>query len=212
MFWYEDEVKRLEKERAAFNHEPGLIFYGSSSIRFWPDINNDFGEYDPVNLGFGGSTLAACVWFFSRIIAPIQKADRMIIYAGDNDLGDGRHPEEVFIFFKQLVALIREHFGEIPIGFISIKPSINRWNIVDRIRYTNKIIQAEIKKTDSNLSFINIYDKMIDNTGYPDKNLFVQPEGLHINTKGYGIWKKIILNYLQTNQLKPANKIIQPQF
>ncbi|MEO6149861.1 MAG: hypothetical protein ABIP28_06855 [Mucilaginibacter sp.] len=28
--------------------------------------------------------------------------ERLIFYAGDNDLGDGRHPEEVFIFSRNL--------------------------------------------------------------------------------------------------------------
>jgi len=31
MVWYENEVQRLEKERAALTYEPKLLFYGSSS-------------------------------------------------------------------------------------------------------------------------------------------------------------------------------------
>ncbi len=53
----------------------------------------------PINLGFGGSTLAACAWFFDPIVAPVSHPQTLILYAGDNDLGDGRHPEEVLFFF-----------------------------------------------------------------------------------------------------------------
>jgi lysophospholipase L1-like esterase len=196
MVWYENEVQRLEKERTELTYDPKLLFYGSSSIRLWETLYEDFADYKPVNLGFGGSTLAACDWFFDRLVAPFHP-DSIIVYAGDNDLGDGRHPEEVFIFFQQLVTRIRRQFGSIPLAFISVKPSISRWNIVDSIRYANKIIEEEIKRQADNLHFINVYTRMTDNAGYP-KREFLDPDGLHINEKGYALWKGIIRQYLST--------------
>jgi hypothetical protein len=97
MFWYEDEVVRLEREISQLAYLPETIFYGSSSIRMWDSLYSDFAAFKPINLGFGGSTLAACVWFFDRVLAS-QKPGRIVFYAGDNDLGDGRHPEEVYFF------------------------------------------------------------------------------------------------------------------
>ena len=194
MQWYENEVQRLEKEKESLKYEPKMIFYGSSSIRLWETLDQDFAAYRPVNLGFGGSTLAACVWFFDRLLSPYHP-ESIIVYAGDNDLGDGRNPEEVFIFFRQLVASTRQRFGNIPLAFISVKPSISRWNIVDSIRYTNKIIEEEIKKEGNNLYFINVYNRMTDNSGYP-KREFLDPDGLHINEKGYALWKEILLPYV----------------
>jgi lysophospholipase L1-like esterase len=196
MVWYENEVQRLEKERTELTYDPKLLFYGSSSIRLWETLYDDFADYKPVNLGFGGSTLAACDWFFDRLVAPFHP-NSIIVYAGDNDLGDGRHPEEVFIFFQQLVARTRRQFGDIPLAYISVKPSISRWNIVDSIRYCNKIIEEEIKRQADNLTFINIYNRMTDNAGYP-KREFLDPDGLHINEKGYALWKGIIRQYLST--------------
>ena len=198
MVWYENEVQRLEKERATLPFDPKLLFYGSSSIRLWESLNEDFAAYKPVNLGFGGSTLAACVWYFDRLVAPFRPQS-IIVYAGDNDLGDGRHPEEVFIFFQQLVSRTRSQFGDIPLAFISVKPSITRWDILDRIRYTNKIIEEEIKRQANHLHFINVYTRMTDNAGYP-KREFLDPDGLHINDKGYALWKEIILDYLSTGK------------
>ena len=194
MVWYENEVRRLENERTALTYDPKLLFYGSSSIRLWETLYEDFSPWQPVNLGFGGSTLAACDWFFDRLLSPFHPSS-IIVYAGDNDLGDGRHPEEVFIFFQQLVTRTRQRFGNIPLAFISIKPSISRWDIVDSIRYTNRIIEEEINRQANNLHFINIYSRMTDNSGYP-KREFLEPDGLHINAKGYALWKEIILQYL----------------
>lgn len=196
MIWYEHEVQRLEQERAGLEYEPKMIFYGSSSIRLWETLHEDFKEYQPANLGFGGSTLAACVWFFDRLLTPYRPSS-IIVYAGDNDLGDGRHPEEVFIFFQQLVARTRAHFGDIPLAFISIKPSITRWNIVESIRYTNTLIKEDILRQGNHLHYIDVYHKMTDNAGYP-KREFLDPDGLHISTKGYALWKDIIRQQLST--------------
>ncbi|MBC7886703.1 MAG: GDSL family lipase [Ferruginibacter sp.] len=199
MQWYEEEVKRIETEIAGLTHEPGIVFYGSSSIRLWESLEDDFQEYDPLNIGFGGSTLAACGWFFERLFANLNP-HAIIVYAGDNDLGDGRSPEEVFLFFNELVHLIRQRFGDIPLGFISIKPSISRWDIVDKIRQTNRLIEAGIKKTGGNICYINIYDSMTDKAGYP-KAEFLEPDGLHITEKGYQLWKDIILKYIINGNL-----------
>ena len=194
MLWYENEVQRLEQENGSLDYDPKMIFYGSSSIRLWETLYEDFQPYQPLNLGFGGSTLAACVWYFDRLLQPYNPGS-IIVYAGDNDLGDGRHPEEVFIFFRQLVASVRRRFGNIPLAFISIKPSITRWNLVESIRYTNKIIAEEIRREGGNLHFINVYNRMTDNAGYPRRE-FLEPDGLHINAKGYALWKEIILHQL----------------
>ncbi len=197
MFWYEDEVKRLEKERLQLNYTPATLFYGSSSIRLWNTLKEDFKALDPVNLGFGGSTLAACTWFFDRIVAPYEPKS-IVVYAGDNDLGDGRHPEEVFIFFQQLVQNIHNRFGEIPCFFISVKPSVARWKIVDNLKYTNSIIENEIIRMDANWKFINIFNSMLDKNGYPAKEYF-ENDGLHLSSIGYSLWKEIVSSKLLEN-------------
>ena len=102
-------------------------FYGSSSIRLWKNLYDNFEEFAPINLGLGGSTLEACVYFFERIVAPVQSAQKIIIYAGDNHLGDGKQPDEVFQFFIQLKALLHLHFPAVPAYYISVKPSTARW-------------------------------------------------------------------------------------
>ena len=193
MFWYEPDVKQVE-ERKKKVENPKMLFYGSSSIRLWNTLYKDFEAYKPLNMGFGGSTLAACNVYFDRLMEGLNP-DIFVLYAGDNDLGDGRHPEEVFIFFKQMIAEIRKRFGMIPILYISIKPSIMRYNIIEQIRFTNKIISSEINKMDSQVYFINIFDKMLDENRYPNRALFL-PEGLHMNENGYAIWKDVIVDFM----------------
>ena len=193
MFWYEDEIKKLEKHKSELSYNPKVIFYGSSSIAMWDTLYEDFNEHKPVNLGFNGATLAACVWFFDRILS-YYYPESIVLYAGDNDLGDGRHAEEVAIFYQQFVLKVRESYGNIPTYYVSIKPSESRMDIIGRIKYANKIIETETRK-DSNQHFINVFDKMLTRKGAPRNELFLDDK-LHLSSSGYDIWKECIKDSL----------------
>ncbi|MEI8047088.1 MAG: GDSL-type esterase/lipase family protein [Bacteroidota bacterium] len=191
MFWYNDEVTSIENQpvKPKSTNKKRIVFYGSSSLRLWSTLETDFTELDIVNQAFGGSTLAACCWFFKRLI-PIQAPDAMVIYAGDNDLGDGRHPEEVFLFFKNMMALIQQNCGDIPVAFVSIKPSLSRQYLSDSVQYTNKIIKDEIDRIHPNCTFVAVYNEMLAN-GLPDSRYY-QADGLHLSEPGYQLWKEIL--------------------
>lgn len=192
MNWYEEDVEEVISERNKCPYDPKTIFYGSSSIRLWSTLYRDFKRFRPINLGFGGSTLAACAWFFDRIMKTLKHPETFILYAGDNDLGDGRHPEEVLFFFREFVLQLRQHYPKIPFYFISIKPSLSRNNIIKEIIHTNSLIRNEIKNSAGNDHFVNVYSKMIDSDSRPIAAYF-EEDGLHINKKGYVVWKEIIL-------------------
>ncbi|MCW3112178.1 MAG: family lipase [Segetibacter sp.] len=193
MQWYEEDVEAAIGERQSCIYDPKTIFYGSSTIRLWDKLYQDFEGFKPVNLGFGGSTLAACVWFFERIVSPVRHPDTFILYAGDNDLGDGRHPEEVLMFFREFMVKLRERYPAVLFYYISIKPSLSRMEIIDKIIHTNKLIEEEISTKGNNDYFINIFDKMIGKDGRPVASYF-QDDGLHLNRDGYIVWREVILN------------------
>lgn len=197
MFWYEDEVKRLEKDGLKIRFEADTIFYGSSSIRLWINLYADFKDIKPVNLGFGGSTLAACVWFFERIMSSYHPK-RLVFYAGDNDLGDGRHPEEVFIFFQQLMVKTQARFGDLPCYYISLKPSLNRWHMADQFKFTNNLIETEIIKHSNNWHFVNIFKEMLGPDGNPKREYYVE-DGLHLSELGYELWARVVNNQIAAN-------------
>ncbi len=194
MYWYEDEVKRLEKDKSKLNYNPETIFYGSSTFRLWNTLYDNFKEIKPVNMGFGGSTLAACDWFFDRIMTGFDPK-KLVVYAGDNDLGDGRHPEEVFLFFLQLMVKVENRFGNIPCYFVSLKPSPARWNIIEQFKFTNNVIETEIIKRNANWHFIDIFREMIDASGKPRKDFYVA-DGLHLSNAGYDVWRRVIYGHI----------------
>ncbi|APZ47065.1 GDSL family lipase [Polaribacter reichenbachii] len=203
MFWYHDDVVRLENEIEGLEYKPKMVFYGSSTFTLWNDLTTVFKDYNPINLGFGGSTLAACTWYFDRVFKNIEDIDSIVIYAGDNDLGDGRHPEEVYLYLENLIAKIRAKYGNIECAVISIKPSIARFHLLSSIRYTNTIVKNLTTK-DDNLHFIDIYNKFLDQNGNPD-TIFFEADGLHFNALGY----ELIVNTLKTNSEIFPQKILE---
>lgn len=191
MIWYEDEVRELEKRlQAQRSNAAPTLFYGSSSIRLWTTLAQDLPYYHTLNAGFGGSTLAACAWFFERLVLPVQPKS-IIFYAGDNDLGDGRHGEEVYLFFCALTQKLQRHIPDVPLAYMSIKPSPARWGIVDRIRHTNQLIEKEVSRY-PHYHYVDLFTPMLSVNRGPRPELF-DNDGLHLNARGYALWRDILL-------------------
>src|SRR5262245_32023382 len=193
MEWYESEVRELERDRTRRglpNH--AAVFYGSSSIRLWTTLAEDLGDLRVVNIGFGGSTLEACVWFFDRLVLPTRPAS-LVVYAGDNDLGDGRTPNQVVGSFKQLVGTVERSLPRIPFGYMSIKPSPARAALMNQIVETNDAIRQEVMRHAAAF-YIDVFTPMLDPNGEPRRDLFLA-DGLHLSRAGYHLWAVVLRDY-----------------
>jgi lysophospholipase L1-like esterase len=194
--WYEAEVGALERAcarcvtgRQSEGRPP--VFYGSSSIRLWDTLAEDVGP-GILNLAFGGSTLEACDRFFARLAVPVNPRS-LLIYAGDNDLGDGRTVDQVLGWFRSLADKVEDSLGAIPFGFISIKPSPARFPIVDRIRRVNDLVRKEIEARPSGY-YVDVFPAMLNQAGQPRNELYFE-DGLHLNREGYRLWGRILKPY-----------------
>src|SRR5262249_6047991 len=172
MEWYEPEVRALEEARATQVLPPDpAVFYGSSSITLWRTLARDLANTRAVNLGFGGSTLDACVWFFDRLVPPTRPAS-VVVYAGDNDLGDGQTPRQVRNRFEALAAKVERDLGQIPLGFISIKPSPARLGLIDKIADANEMIRRTLSSR-ARAFYVDVFSPMLGPNGRPRSELFL---------------------------------------
>jgi lysophospholipase L1-like esterase len=188
MDWYQEEIKRLtQKPTNQPDARPKVVFYGSSTFTRWAALEQAFPQIQAVNLGFGGSTLAACAWFFKEVVLP-HRPDAIVLYAGDNDLGDGRTPEEVVLFYEHLRASIAAACGAIPVCFISIKLSPVRMSLRRNIEYANACIQQRVAAQGAPLHYLDLYSRMLDSRGQPQPALF-EADGLHLSPLGYALWQ-----------------------
>ena len=189
MEWYEDEVRALELASAKKVGQP--VFYGSCSFRLWTSLADAF---DPrgLNLGFGGSTLEACDYYFERLIQPV-KPRSLLLYAGDNDLGDGRSAEDILGYFQSLADKVKNCLGTIPFGFVSVKPSPARYSILDEIYGFNQLVRREIE-TRQAAYYVDVFSAMLDPKGRPREEFFLE-DGLHMNHKVYRLGSRLLEQY-----------------
>ncbi len=192
MQWYEQDVKALEKRLKENPPKDGVVvFYGSSSFRLWDTLKKDFPNTVLENLAFGGSTLEACGYFFDRIFKNLNPKV-IFFYAGDNDIGDGKNPDQIVGYFKNLLKKVRTKYPSTPFVFLSIKPSPSRWNMKEKITSTNERIRLEIEK-DQNAHYLDIYTQMLNERLQPETANFSQ-DMLHMSPKGYELWTNILKN------------------
>ena len=169
-----------------------IVFVGSSSIRLWKSLEVDFPGLPVINRGFGGSQLADSVNFADRIITP-YKPRQVVIYAGGNDINAGKDPDLVYGDFVALVTKIRSELPRAQIGFISSAPNPRRWAEVEKVKRLNSLVEAYCRQ--HRLTFINVFPLMLGPDGLPKPDIFVSDQ-LHMNPKGYAIWREAVAPYL----------------
>lgn len=194
-FW--NEIAAFKKaDSVAFPEKNAILFVGSSSFRMWQDIQKDFPGLTIINRGFGGSSLPDVIRYENEIIFPYAPR-QIVIYCGENDLAgsDTLAAQTVVKRFVQLFTDIRSRLPEVPIAFVSIKPSPSRAHLMPRMVVANTMIAAFLK-TQPNTAFVDVYRKMLTPEGKPMPDLFLQ-DNLHMNRKGYEIWKREISTVLK---------------
>ena len=165
-----------------------IVFVGSSSIRLW-DVEKYFPGLRIINRGFGGSQLSDAVRYAERIVIP-YKPRIVVVYAGDNDIYGGMTSEEVAVNFEQFVRVVRAKLPEVRIVFIGIKPSLQRWDVVERMRLANEIIRGYAEH-DDNIAFVDVDHAMLGWDETPRRELFVA-DGLHLTAHGYELWSALL--------------------
>lgn len=172
----------------------GVLFVGSSTIRFWTHLAQDFRQLPVViNRGFGGSTMADCSLFTGELVTR-YKPRHVLVYAGDNDLAEGRTPLQVMESFAHFATTVRAALPDTRISYISIKPSPSRESLLPKIRETNSIIAAYIR-TLGNSEYIDIFTPMLGTDGRPRQELFLA-DRLHMNETGYRLWQTVISSHV----------------
>jgi len=183
-----------DADMAAMPPSGGVVFVGSSSIRLWDDLEHQFAAAPVlVKRGFGGSTMGDCARYLSKLVLP-YKPRLVVVYAGDNDLAEGRTPDQVVASFASFVSGVRAELPGTRIAYVSIKPSPLRAALMPAIRTTNAGIADLVAKTE-NADFIDIYSPMLDAEGQPRAELF-RGDHLHLNDQGYALWRSVIAAHL----------------
>lgn len=190
--WEQDMRRFAEADALAPPPRDAVLFTGSSSIRLWETLAADFPGVPVVNRGFGGSEIRDSTWYADRLV--VRHAPRQVIlYAGDNDLSSGRSPARLRADFRAFVARIRHDLPDVPIAYLSTKPSPARAHLLQAQRKANALIRRDAGPL--RVQFIDVFTPMLDAAGQPRQALFVE-DGLHMNAAGYRLWQGIVAPHL----------------
>lgn len=197
------EAQPFANEIAAFKKQDStnmppkdaILFVGSSSFRMWTNMQNDFQDFAIINRGFGGSALPDVIRYADHIIFPYL-SKQIVIYCGENDIASSDTVTGIMVRdrFKTLFELIRKKMPDVPVVFISIKPSPSRWVMKDRMIEANELIRKYLKKQ-KRTKYISVWKAMLGEDGNPMPDIFIG-DNLHMNAKGYAIWQKLIEPHL----------------
>ncbi|UNK50165.1 GDSL-type esterase/lipase family protein [Lysobacter sp. S4-A87] len=191
---FEPDIVAFEQADSVVRRRPGgVVFVGSSSIRLWSSLGDDFPGAAPINRGFGGSRLRDTTFYAQRIVIPYQPR-AVVVYAGDNDLAEGRTPQQVRDDFAALVSNLRAQLPQARIAFISIKPSPAREALMGRMREANALVR-DYARGQQGVDFLDVATPMLDADGQPRSELFLD-DHLHMNQNGYAIWTDVVGKWL----------------
>jgi lysophospholipase L1-like esterase len=193
---------RFEKDIQAFEKQDqtdpppknAVLFWGSSSFRLWHTLKEDLSNLPIINRGFGGAPLRDLIHFMDRIVIPHQP-QIVVVYGGSIDLHDlGCSPEQVLDLFKQFKNALHTKLPKTKICYISMKPSISKWNTIHLDQEANRLIAEYAGKTNL-VEFVDIWTPMTQGNTPPPKDYFL-PDLNHPNHSAYKLWAKIIRPFI----------------
>ena len=191
---FQEEVDKITKRNDSLwdSSRETIVFTGSSSIRFWKDVQERFPEEQILNSGFGGSQTSDLLYHLENLVLRYNPK-KVFIYEGDNDIFAKKRPKEVIQTTQAIIQLINKENPNTRIILISAKPSISRWKLRGKYKRLNKKFK-KLALANAHLSFVNVWDIMLNGRKVRD-DIFIE-DGLHMNDLGYELWYQEIKKYI----------------
>lgn len=165
-----------------------VLFVGSSSIEFWK-TRAAFPRLPVVNRGLGGAHISVVNHYFDRIVKPYRPRV-IVLYAGDNDVAQGKGARRVFEDYREFIKQVRALDADTPVIYIAIKPSTARWRLWPTMNEANELIRT-MSEGDEKLYFVDTATPSLGADGAPRKELLAD-DGLHLNEAGYKLWTDFV--------------------
>lgn len=190
---FKGQMEKIHQDNPIQDNLNGIVFTGSSTIRMWKSLQEDFPQHNVINGGFGGSQASDLLYYIDELILD-YKPSKVFIYEGDNDISSGKSVEEILMTFNLITSKIHEALPETEIIIISPKPSVARWKLADQYLELNKKLK-KFTKSEKYMKYADLWKPMLNKDKEPMDDIFIK-DNLHMNEKGYAIWAKTIEKYL----------------
>ena len=191
-FPFDNEVRDFKhQDSLKFPPKDGILFIGSSSIRYWADLETRFSDKPIIKRGVGGSKIEQLVDYFTPYILFPYHPRKVFIYAGDNDIADGKSGKFVAKEFEKLWAMLAKGLPDADIYFMSIKLSESRAKFYGEVNTGNSLVKAFLANKKKG-HYVDLATPLLNPaTKLPDASLFKE-DLLHLNSKGYDKWDAVL--------------------
>jgi beta-glucosidase len=182
---FDGNVKTLEAG------DVGLLMIGDSITHGWDgqkaQWDKYFGQYKPVNMGFGGDRTEHVLWRLDHY--PLDKIQPKVavIMIGTNNIGHGSStPKDAADGIKAIVEKLQKTYPAIRIIVLNVFPRDEKpdGKLRAKVNEINSYLPALLKGT-KNVTLFEIKG-FLDKDNVLPKN--IMPDSLHPNAAGYTIW------------------------
>ncbi len=165
--------------------EGSIIFLGDSITEFcnWSEL---FGKNNIINRGISGDTLDGLLYRVDEVIE--RKPKKIFLMIGINDLGKGKNVNQILEKYTILIKKIHTNLPETIIYIQSVLPAKRKTLRNTDIKNINIGLIKIANKYNKN--YIDLYSSFLSKNN--ELNDAYSLDGLHLNGKGYQLWKQII--------------------
>jgi len=168
-----------------------IIFLGNSITEGcdWAEL---FRNSKIKNRGINGDIINGVINRLGEVVE--SKPQKIFLLIGTNDLAKNRSINQILTDYERLIILIKGKTPKTELYIQSILPTyrqIARKN-ADIIKINNGLMKLSAKY---NSVFINLFESF--KTEENELDLTYSYDGLHLNGKGYLLWKELIENHVK---------------
>lgn len=182
--WEEELAAFADRDRTSPPETGGVVLLGSSNIRMWTTLADDFPGMNVLNRGVGGCRLEELAEFAPRLLAA-AKPRVIVVSAGTNDIAAGATTTAIRESFERLVAAVRRDHPEATLVYLAISPTVKRWDQVARQSEANAAIKAVIDERSraGDLVYLDTNAAFLGPDGMPAAECFLD-DSQHPSTIG----------------------------
>jgi len=185
--------QRFAKDIAAFAAQPaekgGIVFTGSSSIRLWKTLAQDFPGLPVLNRGFGGSVANDLTVHFDTLIAR-HEPKLVVTYTGGNDLNAKLSVREALADYVTFLDRVHARFPQARVIVTSVKIAQRRAEQIPQVHALNRELAAWCRGKDW-VRYLDCTSYLADAEGRPIRKYYVN-DLLHLSQEGYAEWTRIL--------------------
>jgi lysophospholipase L1-like esterase len=186
------ETQAVLPESGVATGDCALWFVGSSSIHRWTSLHRDMAPWATENRGINGAMLTDILPRFANIKPDEGRPRALILYVGENDIANGVPVRTVMRQLGGLFDLRDRLLPGVPVLLLSAKPSPARASVFGQQRLFNAAAQNFLPHMRS-AYYADVTTPLLAGGKMGDN---YQPDGVHMNARGYRIWADVVRDRL----------------